>query len=105
VKHEGSRLSGGRNQVGAQNRARSRSPCAAPLDAVPLPRALTKRSLLFGEPAVALAVRARKVRPAIACAQIDIILLDALLAAASDDERGAWTDWLSPGRCRGSRTV
>ena len=54
---------------------------------------------------MALAVRAWKVRPAIACAQIDIILLDALLAAASDDERGAWTDWLSPGPCRGSRTV
>jgi hypothetical protein len=72
---------------------------------VPLPRALTKRSLLLGEPAVALAVRARKVRPAIACAQIDIILLDALLNAASDDERGAWTDWLTPGPCRESRTV
>ena len=44
-------------------------------------------------------------RPAIACAQIDITLLDALLDAASDDERGAWTDWLTPGRCRGNRTV
>jgi hypothetical protein len=57
--------------------------------------------LLLGEPSAALAARARIARPAIACAQIDITLLD----AASDDERGAWTDWLTPGRCRGSRTV
>jgi hypothetical protein len=61
--------------------------------------------LLLGEPSAALAARARIARPVIACAQIDITLLDALLAAASDDERGAWTDWLTPGRCRGSPTV
>jgi hypothetical protein len=61
--------------------------------------------LLLGVSSAALAAEARIARPAIACAQIDIILLDALLDAASDDERGAWTDWLTPGRCRGSRTV
>jgi hypothetical protein len=61
--------------------------------------------LLLGEPSAALAARARIARPAIACAQTDITLLAALLDAASDDERGAWTDWLTPGRCRGSRTV